>query len=101
MAKDGSFLYKWGQTGEKEGQLNRPSGMALDKDNNLIIVDSFNHRFKSLQKMEIIFRHLDTKVLVLVNLVIHGVWQLGGIIISLYLTGKIIEFSISQKKEHS
>ena len=50
IAKDGSFLYKWGQTGEKEGQLNRPSGMALDKDNNLIIVDSFNHRVQKFTK---------------------------------------------------
>ena len=50
MNKDGSFISKWGEYGCEPGQLNRPSGMAFDKDENIYVVDSFNQRIQKFTK---------------------------------------------------
>ena len=40
LSASGEFLGKWGERGEGEGQLNRPSGIAFDADENLYVVDT-------------------------------------------------------------
>ena len=40
----GNLLDEWGQQGHGDGQLDRPSGIALDNDENLLVVDTRNHR---------------------------------------------------------
>ena len=51
FSKDGDFLSKWEERkGDGDGELNRPSGMAFDKDDNLYIVDSLNHRVQKFTK---------------------------------------------------
>ena len=42
----GTFLRKWGDPGAGEGELDGPSGMALDADQNLWIVDHRNVRLQ-------------------------------------------------------
>ena len=53
--KDGEFLGKWGTAngangergitkGSADGEVNGPSGLAFDKEDNLYIADSLNHR---------------------------------------------------------
>jgi len=34
----------WGTAGSGEGEINKPAGLAFDKDDNLYLVDSYNHR---------------------------------------------------------
>jgi DNA-binding beta-propeller fold protein YncE len=41
---NGETLGHWGQPGEKPGQLNGPTGMCLDADESLWIVNTLNHR---------------------------------------------------------
>lgn len=51
---DGSFLRQWGSTckldkgegcqGKGEGQFNEPWGIAVDKDGNVFVADTWNHR---------------------------------------------------------
>jgi DNA-binding beta-propeller fold protein YncE len=43
--KDGKFLSKWGQGGSGNGELNRPSGLAIDKGT-LFVSDTRNHRIQ-------------------------------------------------------
>jgi DNA-binding beta-propeller fold protein YncE len=43
---DGDILTNWGEQGEGEGKLNRPSGMVFDADDNLWIVNSANSRIQ-------------------------------------------------------
>jgi DNA-binding beta-propeller fold protein YncE len=50
LARDGTFLQKWGEHGEGEGQLNRVAGLAFDADENLYAVDSLNHRVQKFTK---------------------------------------------------
>ena len=40
----GEALARWGEHGSEPGQLDAPSGMAFDRDDNLYIVDSGNDR---------------------------------------------------------
>lgn len=41
---DMMFIDKWGSEGDRPGQFRQPRGVAIDKDGNLLVVDSFNHR---------------------------------------------------------
>ena len=43
--EDGKFLGKWGTPGVGDGELNRPSGMAFDREDSLYIVNSVAVRF--------------------------------------------------------
>ena len=47
---DGERLSHWGETGSEEGQLNGPSGLAFDGEDNLYVVDSRNHRVQKFTK---------------------------------------------------
>ena len=40
----GNFLRKWGTTGSGDGELMRPAGLAVEKNSNIIVVDSGNNR---------------------------------------------------------
>ena len=39
-----TFLYKFGEKGNQDGQFNSPCGMCLDGSNNLLVCDYFNDR---------------------------------------------------------
>ena len=39
-----TFLYKFGEKGNQDGQFNTPRGMCLDGSNNLLVCDSDNKR---------------------------------------------------------
>ena len=39
-----TFLYKFGEKGNQDGQFNTPCGMCLDGSNNLLVCDYFNDR---------------------------------------------------------
>ena len=39
-----TFLYKFGEKGNQDGQFNSPCGMCLDSSNNLLVCDYFNDR---------------------------------------------------------
>src|SRR6185436_6823400 len=41
---NGTFICSWGNRGVTEGQLNFPSGVAVDKTGNVYVVDSGNNR---------------------------------------------------------
>ena len=47
---DGEHLFKWGGPGTAEGQLDRPSGMAFDRHDDLLVVDSRNNRVQKFTK---------------------------------------------------
>ena len=44
--RDGVFLGKWGVSGDGPGQFNRPSSIAFDGEDNLLVADSLNHRIQ-------------------------------------------------------
>ena len=45
---DGEFIAKYGTTGDGEGQLRRPSSVAVDSDGNMYIADWGNQRLQVL-----------------------------------------------------
>jgi len=45
---NGDFLSKWGSKGTGPGQVDRPSGLAVDRDGNVLVVDSLNNRIQKL-----------------------------------------------------
>ena len=47
---DGEMLKTWGEQGEEEGKLNRPSGMAFDAEDNVWIVNSISSRIQKFTK---------------------------------------------------
>ena len=44
------WLESWGETGCAPGQLDGPSGIAFDADDNLYVVESRNHRVQKFTK---------------------------------------------------
>ena len=48
--KDGNFLSKWGASGSGDGELNKPSGIRLDSEDNAYIVDSANNRVQKFTR---------------------------------------------------
>ncbi len=50
FTRDGEWIGKWGTAGGGDGELNRPSGMAFDQDDNLFLVDSLNNRVQKFTK---------------------------------------------------
>ena len=42
--QSGTFLYKFGKQGNRDGQFNWPQGIVLDSSNNLLACDYFNNR---------------------------------------------------------
>ncbi len=40
----GNWIGMWGTPGEAPGEINRPAGLAFDRDDNLYLVESRNHR---------------------------------------------------------
>ena len=42
--KAGQVVTKWGIVGSGDGEFNKPSGLAFDANDNLYLVDSYNHR---------------------------------------------------------
>ena len=48
--ENGDRKGRWGETGAGPGQLNGPSGLAFDADNNLLVVDSRNDRVQRFTK---------------------------------------------------
>ena len=47
---DGEAIDRWGETGAGDGQLDGPSGLAFDADDNLYVVDSRNDRVQKFTK---------------------------------------------------
>lgn len=48
--EDGAKLDEWGQPGSENGQLNRPSGISMDLDGNMLVVDTLNHRVQTFTR---------------------------------------------------
>ena len=44
--EDGEEIGSWGEAGSGQGQLNSPSGLAVDGDDNLLVVDARNNRIQ-------------------------------------------------------
>jgi DNA-binding beta-propeller fold protein YncE len=42
----GKFIRKWGTTGSGDGELSHPAGLAVEKNGNVIVVDSGNNRLQ-------------------------------------------------------
>ena len=47
---DGEYIARWGEKGSGKGQLNGPAGLEFDADDNLLVVDSLNHRVQKFTK---------------------------------------------------
>jgi len=47
---EGEAICRWGETGDGEGQIDGPSGLAFDADDNLYVVDSRNSRVQKFTK---------------------------------------------------
>ena len=45
---DGQYIGRIGESGENEGQFDRPSGISLDNEGNLLIADTLNHRVQQI-----------------------------------------------------
>jgi hypothetical protein len=45
----GNLLYYFGTRGEELGQFNLPSGMFIDRNDSVYIVDSYNSRVQEFQ----------------------------------------------------
>ena len=50
ITTEGELVSQWGEAGSGEGQLDRPSGIAFDGDDNLLVVDTMNHRVQRFDK---------------------------------------------------
>ena len=46
FSKDGALLNEWGESGDGEGQFDRPTGMSFDTDNNIVLSDTLNNRIQ-------------------------------------------------------
>ena len=43
---EGNFIEEYGSQGKNMGSFDRPSGIAIDPDNNIFVADTFNHRIQ-------------------------------------------------------
>ena len=43
---EGHLLTEFGKSGKKHGEFDRPSGIAIDADNNIFVSDTLNHRIQ-------------------------------------------------------
>jgi len=51
FSSDGTYLRSFGRKGDKQGELNRPSGIAFDlKNKNVLVADGLNHRVQLFSK---------------------------------------------------
>jgi DNA-binding beta-propeller fold protein YncE len=50
FSADGESLGTWGESGDGDGQLNGPAGLAFDADENIYVADSLNHRIQKFTK---------------------------------------------------
>jgi sugar lactone lactonase YvrE len=48
--RDGKLLFKFGGLGEKEGEFNKPSSLAVDTEGNVYVTDSFNFRVQRFDR---------------------------------------------------
>ncbi|MBI4739424.1 hypothetical protein HY772_07840, partial [Candidatus Woesearchaeota archaeon] len=46
LAAPGDFLFKWGSLGAGDGQFYNPMGVAVDKNGDVYVSDSYNHRIQ-------------------------------------------------------
>ena len=44
FSEKGEFLLEWGGSGSREGEFNRPAGIAVDSDGDVYVVDWHNNR---------------------------------------------------------
>ncbi len=56
LGQNGEFLFRFGENGSGEGQLNSPEGITLDRQNNVYVCDSMNGR---IQKFDTQGKFLD------------------------------------------
>lgn len=42
----GKFITRWGSKGSADGQFNKPTGVAVDKEGNVYVMDTGNHRIQ-------------------------------------------------------
>ncbi len=47
---NGEKLSEWGVHGSRDGELDRPSGIAMDLDGNMLVVDTQNHRVQKFTR---------------------------------------------------
>ncbi|MDP6601701.1 MAG: NHL repeat-containing protein, partial [Phycisphaerales bacterium] len=50
LTREGELLSTWGEHGSAPGQLDRPSGIAFDADENVYVSDTLNHRVQLFTK---------------------------------------------------
>ncbi|MFT4782235.1 MAG: peptidylamidoglycolate lyase [Pseudohongiellaceae bacterium] len=46
FSKEGTYLFEWGQLGNKQGEFNIPHGIDLDKNGNVYVADRENNRIQ-------------------------------------------------------
>ena len=61
---EGSFLFNFGSNGEGNGQFNAPTGVAVDRNDNILVADWGNSR------IQVRCRILETPVVVCLFLVV-------------------------------
>ena len=50
--KDGNYIRSFGESGSGDGELNSPQGIAINpNNNNIIVADNYNHRIQIFDKM--------------------------------------------------
>ena len=45
------FLRKWGTGGDGDGQFDRPIGLAIDREGNVYVADTENHRIQVFERV--------------------------------------------------
>jgi DNA-binding beta-propeller fold protein YncE len=45
--RDGTFIRKWGSFGAGAGEMNRPAGLAVDREGNILVSDALNNRVQT------------------------------------------------------
>lgn len=59
LANDGKFLFRFGENGNGEGQLNLPEGITLDRENNVYVCDTMNGRIQKFDSRGKFLSQLD------------------------------------------